>query len=279
MKKIIALLMLSVSMNIFAAQYKIIVPFAAGSTPDVQTRKIFEVVAKETGDNFVVINKGGAETLVGYKHFLEESDKDKNVLIFLHNSYYIGFLSNDESSIDKNSKPLATVQKFVYSLVTRKESKLENMSDIKGKINIGGTTKLCLRATEAVKKDKELQFISYTSDKDSFLNMLNGDLDVVCTGSNSVAYTSIKDRTKTIKGFNKEVDFGVTSGFLTSKIMPDEDVKRLNASINSSYKDEGLRNWFIEVSGFPPEIGMPDNYTRHVRELKRFLDTHNISAK
>ena len=279
MKKLIALLVFLMSFSAFATQYKVVVPYAAASTPDVKARKILDVVSKDTGDVFVVINKGGAETLIGYKHFLEESDRDKNVIYFSHSSYYIGFLGTDENSIDKNSKSIATVQKFTYILVTRKESKLENMSDIKGKINIGGTTKLCLRSIEAIKKDKDLQFISYTSDKDGFLNMLNGDLDAVCTGSNSVAYAAIKDRTKAIRGFTKEVDVGVTSGFIGAKSMPDEDVKRLNTAINTAYKDEGLRNWFIEVSGLPPEIGTPENYLRHVRELKKFLDTHSVSIK
>lgn len=279
MKKIIMMFMFFTSMIASAAQYKVIVPFAAGSTPDVQARKILEVVSKDTGDIFLIINKAGAETLIGYKHFLEESDRDKNVIFFSHTSYYIGFLNADENSIDKNSKPIATVQKFTYLLVTRKESKLDNMSDIKGKLNIGGTTKLCLRSIEAIKKDKDLQFISYVSDKDGFLNMLTGDLDAVCTGSNSVTYAAIKDKTKVIKGFTKEVDVGVTSGFIGAKSMPDEDVKRLNAAINTAYKDEGLRNWFIEVSGLPPEIGTPDNYLKHVRELKKFLDTHSVSIK
>jgi hypothetical protein len=279
MKKIMALFMFFMSMTAFAAQYKVIVPFAAGSTPDVQARKILEVVSKDTGDIFVIINKAGAETLIGYKHFLEESDRDKNVIFFSHSSYYIGFLSTDENSIDKNSKPIATVQKFTYLLVARKDSKLENMSDVKGKLNIGGTTKLCLRSIEAIKKDKDLQFISYPSDKDAFLNVLTGDLDLICTGSNSVAYTAVKDKTKSIKGFAKEVDMGVTSGMLGSKLMSDEDVKRLNTVINSAYKDENLRNWFIEISGLPPEAGTPDNYLKHVRELKKFLDTHSVSIK
>lgn len=279
MKKIIAALMMLMSFSVFATQYKVIVPYAAGSTPDVQARKILDVVSKDTGDIFVIFNKGGAETLIGYKHFLEEADRDHNVIYFSHSSYYIGFLSNDENSIDKNSKPIATVQKFTYLLVTRKESKLENMSDIRGKLNIGGTTKLCLRSIEAIKKDKDLQFVSYASDKDGFLNMLTGDLDAVCTGSNSVAYAAIKDKTKVIKGFTKEVDVGVTSGFVGAKGMTDEDVKRLNAAINTAYKDESLRNWFIEVSGLPPEIGTPENYLKHVRELKKFLDTHSVSIK
>ena len=279
MKKIITTLALLLSFNVFAEQYKIIVPYAAGSTPDVQARKILDVVGKNTGDIFVVINKGGAETLIGYKQFLEDSDKDKNTLFFSHSSYYIGFLSNDESSIDRNSKPIAVVQKFTYSLVTRKDASYDSMLDVKGKKNIGGTTKLCLKSIEAVKKDKDLQFISYKSDNDGFLSLLQGDIDFVCAGSNSVAYAAVKDKTKVIKGFNKEIDVGVTSALVGAKSMPDEDVKRLNAAINNAYKDESLRNWFIEISGLPPEIGTPDNYLRHVRELKKFLDTHGVSIK
>lgn len=279
MKKIIASLMMLLSFSVFATQYKMIVPYAAGSTPDVQARKILDVVSKDTGDTFVIINKGGAETLLGYKHFLEESDRDKNVMYFSHSSYYISFLSNDESSIDRNSKPIAVVQKFTYSLVTRKDASYDSMLDVKGKKNIGGTTKLCLKSIEAVKKDKDLQFISYKSDVDGFLSLLQGDLDFVCTGSNSVAYAAVKDKTKVIKGFNKEIDVGVTSALVGAKSMPDEDVKRLNAAINNAYKDESLRNWFIEISGLPPEIGTPENYLRHVRELKKFLDTHGVSMK
>ena len=279
MKKIIAMFMLFLSFSVFAEQYKVIVPYAAGATPDVQARKILDLVSKQTNDIFVIINKGGAETLIGYKHFLEESDRDKNVIYFSHSSYYIGFLSNDENSIDRNTKPIATVQKFGYSLVTRKDSPIDDIKQIKGKLNIGGTAKLCLRALEGVKKDKDLQFISYTSDNEAFLNMLKGDLDLVCTGSNSVAYAAVKDKTKTISGFGKEIPVGVTSAFVASKNMPTEDVNRLNLAINTAYKDEGLRNWFISISGLPPEIGSTDNYLKHVNELKKFLDTHSVSIK
>lgn len=280
MKKFIAMLLMLLSFSVFAEQYKVIVPYAAGATPDVQARKIFATVSKNTGDTFVVFNRGGAETLVGYKHFLEESSNDKNVLYISHSSYYNIFLNDDEKfSIDKNSKSVATIQKFTYSLVTRKDSPLDDITQIRGKLNIGGTVKLCLRALEAVKKDKDLQFISYTSDVDAFMNMLKGDLDLVCTGSNSVAYAAVKEKTKAIKNFSKEVSVGVTSGIVASKLMADDDVKRLNLAINAAYKDEDLKAWFIEVSGNPPETGPTNGYTKHVYELKKFLDTHQISLK
>lgn len=279
MKKFIMMFVMLFSISAFAEQYKIIVPYAAGSTPDVQARKILDIVSKETQDNFLIINKPGAETLLGYKQFVEDSDKQKNTLFFSHSSYYVGFLNNDENSIDRTSKPIATVQKFTYSLVTRKDAHYETMKDVKGKQNIGGTTKLCLRAIEAVKQDKDLQFISYKSDGDAFLAMLQGDLDFVCTGSNSVAYASFKEKTKVIKGFNKDVDMGVTSGIIGSKLMSDDQVSKLNSDINHAYRDESLRNWFIEISGHPPEIGSPDNYLKHVRELKKFMDTHKVSMK
>jgi tripartite-type tricarboxylate transporter receptor subunit TctC len=279
MKKIIATLALLLSFSAFAEQYKVIVPFAAGSTPDVQARKILDVVSKNTKDVFIIINKPGAETLIGYKQFLEDSDKDKNTLFFSHSSYYIGFLSNDENSIDKNTKPVAVVQKFTYSLVTRKDASYTTMSDVKGKKNIGGTTKLCLRAIEAVKKDSDLQFISYKSDTEAFVELLQGSLDFVCTGSNSVAYASVREKTKTISGFNKDVDVGVTSAMVASKLMSDEQIARLNSAINQAYRDESLRNWFIEISGLPPEIGPAEGYLKHVRELKKFIDTHSVSIK
>ena len=131
MKKFLAVIMLLFSFSVFAEQYKVIVPYAAGATPDVQARKIFATVSKNTGDTFVVFNKGGAETLLGYKYFLEESSNDKNVLYISHTSYYNIFLNDDEKfSIDKNSKSVATIQKFTYSLVTRKDSTLEDISQI-----------------------------------------------------------------------------------------------------------------------------------------------------
>ena len=280
MKRFLALLMLFISFSVFAEQYKVIVPYAAGATPDVQARKIFATVSKNTGDTFVVINKGGAETLIGYKYFLEESSNDKNVLYISHTSYYNIFLTEDEKfSIDKNAKSVATIQKFTYSLVTRKDSPLDDMSQIKGKLNIGGTVKLCLRAIEAIKKDKDIQTISYTSDVDAFMNMLKGDLDLVCTGSNSVAYASVRDKTKVIKNFHKEVDVGVTSGVMASKLMSDDTVKNLNTAINTAYTDEELKRWFVEISGNPPEIGPVTGYTKHAVDLKKFLDTHKISLK
>ena len=125
----------------------------------------------------------------------------------------------------------------------------------------------------------DFEFLSMLNFSSSFKNILKGDLDLVCTGSNSVAYSAVKDKTKAIKNFNKEVNVGVTSGIVASKLMSDEDVKRLNAAINEAYKDEGLKSWFVEISGNPPEIGPVNGYTKHANELKKFLDTHQISLK
>lgn len=279
MKKIITTIALLLSFNAFADQYKVIVPYPAGATPDVQARKILDVVSKNTKDTFIIINKPGAETLLGYKQFLEDSDKDKNTLFISHSSYYVGFLSNDENSIDRNSKPIATIQKYTYSLVTRKDAAYDTMNDVKGKKNIGGSVKLCIRALEAVKKDNQLQFITYKSDNEAFLELFQNSLDFVCTGSNSVAYAAFKDKTKLINGFHKDVDVGVTSAIIGSKLMPREQVSYLNSAINYAYQDETLKNWFIEISGQPPEIGTPENYLRHIRELRKFLDTHGVTIK
>lgn len=271
--------MLVMSFSAFAEQYKVIVPWPAGSTPDVQTRKILNIVSQNTNDVFVMINKPGADTLIGYKHFLEETERDKNILFFSHTPYYTMLMNDDVNfSIDKNTRPIATIQKFGYHLIARKDSPINHIREVKGKLNIMGSVKLCMKSLEAVKKDKDLQFV-VSSDNDAMLGLIRGDVDLACAGGNSVPYLAIKDKTKVIEGFENEVNVGSTSAFIAHKDMSDATANRLNAAINQAYKDESLKSWFMEISTMPPLSGPPELYLKHVKELKKFLDTHKVSLK
>ena len=64
-----------------AKQVRIIVPFAAGGTPDVVARVIAQQLSTQTGQTFVVENRPGADGVVGSQAVAESSPDGYTILI------------------------------------------------------------------------------------------------------------------------------------------------------------------------------------------------------
>src|SRR5262245_40027175 len=60
---------------------RVIVPFAAGGTPDVVGRIISQQLAAQTGQTFVVENKAGADGVVGAQSVAEASADGYTLLV------------------------------------------------------------------------------------------------------------------------------------------------------------------------------------------------------
>ena len=62
------------SSSAFAQKLTIIVPFAAGTTPDIQCRHIMETYDSLYNTNSSIINMPGADQLIGYRQFTSMTD-------------------------------------------------------------------------------------------------------------------------------------------------------------------------------------------------------------
>ena len=64
-----------------AKQVRVIVPFAAGGTPDVVARVIAQQLSTQTGQTFVVENRPGADGVVGSQAVAESSPDGYTILV------------------------------------------------------------------------------------------------------------------------------------------------------------------------------------------------------
>ena len=64
-----------------AKQVRVIVPFAAGGTPDVVARVIAQQLSTQTGQTFVVENRPGADGVVGSQAVAESAPDGYTILV------------------------------------------------------------------------------------------------------------------------------------------------------------------------------------------------------
>jgi tripartite-type tricarboxylate transporter receptor subunit TctC len=138
------MLLLSMAATLsFAETYKVIVGTPPGSGSDTQARRVFDLVSKETGDTFIIMNKPGGAFVVSYRVFQEESKTSPNVLLLTHGSTLItSYVTNVDQKLDPltETKGLIAFQRIRHFIVVREESNIQTAKDIKGKLNIGYST-------------------------------------------------------------------------------------------------------------------------------------------
>ena len=100
MKKLLTTLAFAATISSAQADFKIIVPFAAGGAVDIMARHFAAHVTKTTGENIRVENVTGAGSIVGTKDLLESTG---NVAMINSNSFYVniahGTFSEDKFNL------------------------------------------------------------------------------------------------------------------------------------------------------------------------------------
>ena len=129
MRKIFLILAMLCSMA-QAETYRVYIPFAAGSSPDVLVRKVLDVAQMKSTDIFVAFNKPGAEGMIAYRAFLE--DASPKIL-----ATTTALLLNGDLNVQDQTKSMIFYFKLGFLLVASKDSNLNTISDVKGKLNVG----------------------------------------------------------------------------------------------------------------------------------------------
>jgi tripartite-type tricarboxylate transporter receptor subunit TctC len=251
--------------------YKIYNGTPAGSLSDSQTRKLALFLEQKTGDTFVVINRPGADQLVAYQSFIEESRNNPNVIYYSGTGTHVAsYILYPNLKLDplKDTKSLFYLLDTHYYICTPKDSPIRGIQDIKGKLNIGSSNATTTLILEQLNLDPEIQIIPYKDDKTVFLNLLSGDLPAaMCVSMNPLIRVN-KDKIKIVANFDKFLVGGV--GFHVPANMPDTKTKELNRLLNQAIKDPEINQFFTDNYGIPVG-GPPEVYDRVIEQYQRSL--------
>jgi len=250
-----------------AETYRVYVSFAAGSSPDVLVRKVFDTAQTKTNDTFVIFNKPGADGSIAYRAFLE--DISPKIL-----ATTTSLLLDTNLNVQDQTKSLIFYYKLGFLLVALKDSNLNNINDVKGKLNVGSAGRNQDVLLKSLVKDPDVQIIRYTSDNDVVSGLLRKDLDLANISDGNFAYKGNKDKFKVISNYDvTDITFG--GGFSVHKSMPQSELMRLNSVINEVFQDEEFRKWLFDRLGKIPVGGKPEVQDKIVNDIRSYYEKHN----
>lgn len=235
-----------------AKTYKVFVGTPPGSGADIQTRKIFNEVSKETGDTFVVINRPGANFLISYNAFLEEAKSGNDTIMFSPTALQVALRDKGDTF---EGKGLIVLHRINYYIATRNDSSIRNRNDIKN-LNIGSAFAVSDMLTKMYLNDNTI--INYKSDNEATLALLKGEVPVISTNSMNNALVANSDKVRIINTFPENI-VGM-SAYAVNKDFSENDRKRLNEAMNKIIQGDEFKNWMRTTFSLSVEGGSTDKY-------------------
>jgi tripartite-type tricarboxylate transporter receptor subunit TctC len=253
MKKLLLVLSLALITGLAQAKtYKVFVGTPAGSGADVQTRKLFTEVSKETGDTFVVVNKPGANFVISYNAFLEDAKGGNSAIMFSPTALQLALHDRNETF---EGKGLVVLHKINYFVATRSDSPIKAAADIKN-LNIGSAFAVSELLVKQYLSDNNV--IPYKSDNEATMALLKGEVPAVSTNSMNNALVANADKIKVINAFPQNV-VGM-SAYAVNKEFPEAERAKLNEVINKVIKGEEFKTWLKSVFSLNVEGGSTARY-------------------
>lgn len=263
------------SLHCSAETYKVIVGTPPGSGSDAQARRVFDLVSKDTGDTFIIINKPGGAFVVGYRAFLEESKNSSNVLLLTHASLMVtAYVTQPEQKLDPltETKGLIAFQKIRHFIVARKDSNIQTEKDIKGKLNIGYSSLVAEPLFRTFFREGDFQFVAYKAENEIVQALLAKDVDLIASHSLNTALISNKDKLIKIAPYGINRDECI--GYSVPPTMAESDRKRLNQAINKVLKRPEIVEWFLETTSLPPEGGTSEQYDAMMQQGRKNIQQY-----
>lgn len=236
-----------------AKTYKVFVGTPPGSGSDIQTRKLFDEVSKETGDTFIVLNKPGANFVISYNAFLEEVKNGNPAILFNATTLSIA-MSNRGESLDL--KGLIALHKVHYYVAVLEQSSFKSINDLK-KTTIGSTSLVSEILIKSYLNNDNV-IVPYKSENDSTLALMKGEVAAISTNSvNSILVTQ-SEKFRIINAYPENV-VGIT-GYSVSKDFSESERKSLNAAMNKVVQSVDFKSWIKSTFNVSTEGGSPNRY-------------------
>lgn len=256
-----------------AETYKIYVGNSAGSLSDVYTRKVFDHVEKITGDNFIVINKPGADQMLAYQTFLEESRTNPNVIYSSGTATQVAsYVVHPQLKLDplNDTKSLITVARVQYHLIVKNDSPIKTAKDLKGRLNIGTSNSTTTTLINKSNLPADIQLIPYKSDNEVILALLKNEINVASAISLNPLIRTHKDSIRIVSSFE---DLNVTgaTGYTVANNFPKEKFDRLHRALDQVLKHPDIQQWFVANMGTTPVGGKPEQYDQIIQRFKKVI--------
>ncbi len=271
-----------------AKQVKIVVPFGAGSTPDVVARIISDGLGKKyPGSVFVVENKPGASGNLGTDMVAKAAPDGSTIGISIGGPLAINTLlfANLPYNPQKDIAPVTQLITQPSALAVNPKLDVNSVADLvkllkanPGKYNFAsiGTGSLSQLAMEAlaIKSGTKIVHVAYKSSPDAILAVIRGDAQMACMPAISVLPQAKDGKVKmlavstakrspylpdvpTLKESGIDVDADAWMGLIapgaTPKAMVDKINKDVVAIITTPEVREKLGKQLMEPVGSTPE--------------------------
>lgn len=256
-----------------AETYKIYIGNSAGSLSDVYTRKVFDHVEKITGDNFIVLNKPGADQMLAYQTFLDESKHNPNVIYSSGTATQVSsYVVHPELKLDplRDTKSLITVARVHYHLFVKSDSPIKTVKDLSGRINIGSSNSTTTTLINKSKFPADIQLIPYKSDNEVILALLKNEINVASAISLNPLIRAHKDNIRIITSFENLGVSGAT-GYTVANNFPKEKFDKLHRALDQVLRHPDIQQWFITNMGTPAVGGSPEQYDQIIQRFKKVV--------
>jgi tripartite-type tricarboxylate transporter receptor subunit TctC len=250
---------------------RIIVPFGAGSTPDVVARLIADGLQKETGATFIVENKPGASGNTGTDAVAKAAPDGAtigisiggplaiNTLLFSHLPYdpkkdlsFITMLVTQPSALAVNTSLNADGVAALIELLRRNPGKYNF-----GSIGTGSLSHLAMAAI-AFKSGTKLVHVPYASSPQAVTALLRNEVQMVCLPAISItpqlnsgaikllAITTAQRSTllpgvPTLKESGIDVEADAWMGLIAPAGLPEAMVERINHLVREAITSPTVR--------------------------------------
>jgi tripartite-type tricarboxylate transporter receptor subunit TctC len=273
---------------------RLVVPSAAGGTPDIQARIIANELGRQTGQQVVVDNRGGASGIIGYE-VIAKSAPDGYTLgysafTFITNSLTYSKLSYDSA---KDFQPIirqvsgTNIVGVTPALPVRSARELVELARAEPRklsygANGGGSSQQL--SIELLKNMTGTQItqVYYKAIQQAIADTIGGQIQVVCDNSPSILPHVLSGRLRAIgvTGLNRipaapdiptiaeqgfpGYEMAPSSGYMFPARTPREIVLRMNAELNKALQSPRFAETVVP-SGSTVTGGTPEQFAEHIR--------------
>ena len=250
---------------------RIIVPFGAGSTPDVVARLVADGLQKETGQAFIVENKPGASGNTGTEAVAKAAPDGGtiglsiggplaiNTLLFAHLPYdpkkdlsFITMLVTQPSALAVNASLNVNSVAELVDLLRKNPGKYNF-----GSIGVGSLSHLAMEAV-ALKSGTKLVHVPYASSPQAVTALMRNEVQMVCLpaisitpqlGSGAVKMLAISTAQRsvllpgvpTLKESGIDVEADAWNGLIAPAGLPDATIERINHLVREAITSPTVR--------------------------------------
>jgi tripartite-type tricarboxylate transporter receptor subunit TctC len=290
-----------------AAEYptkpiRLIVPSAAGGTPDINARLLAAELSKQMGRQVVVDNRGGASGIVGFE-MIARAEPDGYTLGFAGFPFITNPLMYAKLPYDtaRDFQPVVRLFSITNVLTLTPALPVRSVQELiayaraqPGKLSYGsagaGTSQQLSLELFKIMTGAQIVQVSYKGIQQATTDTIAGQVQVVCDNTASIlphiragrlraiGVTTLK-RTPVAPDIPTIAEAGVpgyemapSSGYVLPARAPRDIVLRLNAEINKALMSPGLSEKFV-AAGNVIEGGTPEQFADHLRrETAKWAD-------